>query len=253
MSLQEECVMIYQNTKESDLLVEQYKNFINKYVSLFWNDAIDFSNYDIRCFLSIYIEDKKIRSNLRRGKYHSGETKKSAYKVLQYLKFKLRRHSREDLYSELLIPFLDCAKTYKNKGKGFEKYLYVVYKYELKRHLDEIKLDAMDEHGVIYKSILLGSEWDYEDLPDNLITQNDFDLQLNHPLWIHGNRSSKPFSSLKSHERYILAKYYYEGYTDKEIARMLPYNPKSIHRIRMRLKKHFINLYHEGEIKWIRI
>ncbi len=253
MIVQDNCVIVYQNTKDSSLLVEQYKNFINKYVSLFSSDAIDFNNYDIRCFLATYIEDKKVRSNLRRGKFHSATTKQAAHKVLQYLKFKLRKHSIKELFSELLIPLLHCASDYEDKGKGFEKYLYVAYRYKLKRHLDEIKLDVIDDHGVIYKNTLSDLELDYEKLPESLIVHYDSDLQLNDPLWIHGNQSSEPFSSLKPHERYILAKYYYEGYTDKEISRMLPYNPKSIHRIRMRLKRHFINLYHEGEMKWIRM
>ena len=78
-------------------------------------------------------------------------------------------------------------------------------------------------------------------------------LELSHPKWIHGDSSQFPFSDLKSHERYILAKYYYEGYTDKEIARMLPYHSKSIHRIRKRIQLQLQNMFNKGELKCLRM
>ncbi|KAF2421740.1 sigma-70 family RNA polymerase sigma factor [Bacillus subtilis] len=245
-------VFEYQNTGDSSKLVSQYKNFLNKYTSLLWNDTIDFSNYDIRCFIACYIEDKEVRVNLRRGKFHSSETKKTAQQVLQKLRFKFRNHSFNELQSELIIPFLSCATMYKPQGRSFEKYLYVAYKFELKRYLDTLKLDALDRQGVMYIDIAEESEWK-ESIPDELIIQFDTDLELNDPEWIYGDKASEPFASLKPHERYIMAKYYFERYTDKEIAKMLPYNPKSIHRIRMRIKRKIQDMYYEGEIKWIRL
>ena len=245
-------VFEYQNTGDSSKLVSQYKNFLNKYTSLLWNDAIDFSNYDVRCFLACFIDDKELRTNLRKGKFHSSETKKAAQQVLQGLRFKIRNHSFNELRSELIIPFLSCASMYKSQGRSFQKYLYVAYKYELKRHLDSIKLDMMDRQGVMYIDIADETEWK-DDVPEELVIHFDKGLELNDPGWIHGDKANEPFSSLKPHERYIMAKYYFERYTDKEIAKMLPYNPKSIHRIRMRIKRKLQDMYHRGEIKWIRL
>ncbi|MCD7910905.1 sigma-70 family RNA polymerase sigma factor [Bacillus velezensis] len=245
-------VFEYQNTGDSSKLVPQYKNFLNKYISLLWNDTIDFNNYDIRCFIACFIEDSEIRMNLRRGKFHSNETKKTAQQVLHRLRFKIRNHSFDELQSELIIPFLSCAAMYKSQGRSFEKYLYVAYKYELKRHLDALKLDILDRQGVLYIDVAEENDWK-EKMPEELIIHFDTDLELNDPRWIYGDKASKPFSCLKPHERYIMAKYYFERYTDKEIAKMLPYNPKSIHRIRMRVKRKILDMYQKGEINWIRL
>jgi RNA polymerase sigma factor (sigma-70 family) len=254
IALKDQSVLEYQTTGDSTKLVNQYKNFLNKYCTLFYSNTIDFRNYDIRCFLACYIEDKKLSNSLRRGKYHSSKTVAAAYKVLHYLRLKLRNHTYQELEHELLIPFLQCAKSYQPQGIGFAKYLYNSYRYELKRHLDRnIKLDAMDRHEILYRDIWVEDEWEEEELPEHLTIEMDEHFELSDPNWIHGKKAGEPFSNLKPHERYILVKYYYEEYTDKEIARMLPYNPKSIHRIRMRLIKYFKELYDKGELKCIRL
>lgn len=252
ISKQDQLVLAYQRRNESEPLVEGFKNFLNKYVSLIWDDIIDYSNYDVRCFLASYIPERELRVNLYRGKYHSTETKRAAYKALQTIRFKLRKHNLQELQAEMLIPFLQCAGRYKRKGSSFEKYIYVAYKYQLKRHLKKIELDLIDQQGIMYQEVGHELNWEIETPQKPFITLDD-GLELNDPNWIHGDKASKPFAKFKAHERYIMAKYYYENYTDREIARMLPYNPKSIHRIRMRAKKHFINLYEKGELKWIRL
>lgn len=242
----------YQRTGESDELINQYANFLHKYYALIQFNSIDFSNYDIRCFLACYIADEAVGKELRRGKSLSPETVTIAYKALQSIRHKLRNHTYEELKHELLIPFLQVAQRYKQLQVGFDKYLYKAYKYVLKRHLDDMKWDALDHSGLMYKDTAI--EGDFEEVVyDEFTLEMDEAYELCDPRWIHGNKSRKPFADLKSHERYILVKYYYESHTDKEIARMLPYNPKSIHRIRTRLVKQFKELYTQGELKCLRI
>jgi len=246
-------VIEFQKTGDSSKLILQYKNFLNKYATLLYHDLIDFRNHDIRCFLACYISDKEINQNLRRGKYHSSEAMASAYRALQYLRSKLRNHTYQEIEHELLIPFLRCAQIYEPKGKGFQSYLYKTYRYALKRHLDRIPVDMLDYHRWVYQNLWVEEEEKEEELPSELIIEMDQFFELSDPRWIHGKRAGEPFNHLKPHERYILVKYYYEGYTDKEIARMLPYHPKSIHRIRMRLIKYFKQLYEKGELKCLRL
>lgn len=249
---QDQSVLSYQETGDPEQLIAQYGNFINKYYFLIKNGNIDFSNYDIRCFLSCYVSDEGLSRSLRRGKYHSSETIASAYKVLRTLRHKLRNHNEKEMYHEILIPFLQLAQGYKQVGVGFDKYLYKAYKYELKRHLDNMKWDALDHGGLLYRDISVEEEWE-EEIPEELVFEMDEQFELSDPRWIHGHRSGEPFSDLKPHERYILVKYYYEEYTDREIARMLPFNPKSIQRIRKRLTTYLQNLYDEGELRCLRL
>jgi hypothetical protein len=251
---QDQYILEYQQTGCAENLIEQYDNFLNKYYALLHHNTIDFSNYDIRCFLACYISEEDVSKDLRRGRYPSQETIKVAYKILQHLRHKLRNHTWREVKNELLIPFLFCARIYKSKGIGFDKYLYKAYKYNLKRHLDiNLKWDALDKHTV-YRDFAI----EEDSLPDEFKVEEfefylDEAFELTDPRWIHGSKSTGPFKDLKPHERYILVKYYYEDKTDKEIARMLPYNPKSIHRIRMRIKKKLIDSYSKGELKCLRL
>jgi RNA polymerase sigma factor (sigma-70 family) len=242
----------YTDEERAEYLLNKYDNFIQKYMNLFTIEVIDFNNYSIRSFLALHIADKSVRKKLRRGKLNP-EIKEQAVKVMKYLAFKLRHHSRTELYHELAIPFIYCVRSYKDIGVGFKRYLYKTFKFALKKHLDKIKLDGIDTHKVLYIDGLTEEQWSEEEEEYELVENIDGKLELNNPEWIHGDLSSPPFDTLKPHERYILAKYYYEEYKDREIARMLPYHPKAIHRIRMRMKKHFQELYDKGEMKWLRL
>lgn len=251
-------VLEYQATGISEQLVEQYKNFLNKYQMMFVNENVDFTNYDVRSFLSCYVKDPEIRRNLRRGKFHSSETRSIAYKILQYIKWALRQHHPKEIEAELVIPFLRCAKAYKQQGKSFNRYLYRVYRYELKRHIDKMPIDMLDQEKITYIDVWHDNfDWevteDVYDFERPLHIEMDDTLELSHPDWIHGDKSTEPFRLLKPHERYILVKYYYENHTDKEIAKMLPYNPKSIHRMRKRLVDYLYESYSKGDLKWIRL
>lgn len=256
-------VLDYQATGISDPLIKQFKNFLNKYSSMISNENIDFSNYDVRSFLSCYVKEREIKSNLKRGRFHSSKTVETAYRVLRYVKWALRKHKPQEVEAEILIPFLRCARSYQQKGKTFSSYLYQTYRYELKRHIDSLTVDILDQEGVLFFDVWHDDyDWEVVDIDSQLLQLDRFNLndlemdeglELSHPDWIHKDKSLPPFDTFKSHERYILVKYYYENYTDKEIARMLPYNPKSIHRIRMRLVNQLMKMYQEGELRWIRL
>lgn len=247
-------VFLYQETHDSTKLIEQYNNFIRKYHIFFSQETVDLRFHDIRCFFAMYADkDKELANNLRGDtRYLSKSSIKFATKVFWDIKFNLRKHSPDDLYSELLIPFLECATEYRDMGKGFHRYLYATYHKKLYNYLKyHIKLDAIDKFKTSFLDALVYETPD-EEVPDELMVEFDEGLELNDPDWIHGKKAEAPFDDLKAHERFILAKYYYEEYKDREIARMLPYDPKSINRIRMRIKKKFIERYREGEFKWIR-
>lgn len=249
-------VLDYQKDGASEGLVEQYQNFLNKYRTLLTSDAPDYSNYDVRCFLALFIGDAELNGKLRSRHYREPKVMAEASRVVDQLKFRLRNYSPQEVEAELLVPFLECAQLYQDIGAGFNRYLYSKYRYSLKEHLDDhIKLDAMDQKGTLYIAQFtedMETELPEEQDPKVLMPDLDDDMLLTNPRWIAGKIGEDYFTNLKPHERYILHKYYGEEKTDKEIARMLPYNPKSIHRIRMRMVRHFKELYNQGELKWIR-
>lgn len=246
-------ISLYQELGDAEELISQFSNFLNKYMNLIQSETIDFKNYDIRYFLSLYITDKSLSKNLRgHRKYHTPETISVAYNIVNKIHRKLRFHTKEEIYHEILIPFLHCAQDYKEIGVGFDKYLYKSYKYELKRHLDEMEWDVLDFNGNTGMEIAIEDEWE-SSIEEEFFLEMDENFELSDPRWVHGNKSEAPFSDLKPHERYILVKYYYEKNTDKEIARMLPYNPKSIHRIRARLLTKLEDLYDKGELRCLRL
>lgn len=246
-------IFFYQISGDAEKLIKKFKPFIQKYVDMILYETIDFRNYELRYFLSCFIRNKKIRSNLRGSyKYHSKETIKMAYNVLRVIRMKFRFYTENEIFNELLIPFLECAQEYKLVGSNFDNYVYKSYKYRLLRHINNMQFDALDfQAKMSADDVLFEEEW-YEEQEDDFFLILEEELELNDPGWIHGKKSEEPFSSMEPHERYILVQYYLNGKTDKEIARMLPYHPKSISRIRNRLINQLNDLFTKGEIKCLR-
>ncbi|CDQ41759.1 sigma-70 family RNA polymerase sigma factor [Virgibacillus salexigens] len=240
-------VKSYQEEKESEALVKQFSNFINKYYKLFTFENIDFSNYDIRYFLSCYLADNVDRKSLRRGKYHSKQDISNAYSVLKYLKQAFKSLDHEDIYHEVLIPFLECANRYKDMNKSFSAYIYEAYKYELIRHIKELM-----RHQHTSQVMLPNCNESDDELSDNLHIELEEDLILNHPFWLNGINAQYPFSELTREGRLILTKYYLERNTDKQIGRLIGKNRRSVNRSRLRIVRQIQDKISQGEVKWAR-
>jgi DNA-directed RNA polymerase specialized sigma24 family protein len=251
-------VMQYQRTGDGTQLLKKYANFIQKYYQLLTTGDVNFQNYDIRMFLSYFIPDPALRKELRRGKYHSKRCKKEAKAVAEKIRQVFSELSKEEILHELIILFLKCAKKYKQKGTTFSKYLYKTYRNDLKEKILELRKQNKPKGTVYYFDPVYRNQ--KQESEDQLIKRMDApfhieldeDLALNHPLWLTGYYATNPFRQLTREERLILAKYYYEKCTDKEIGRLLGRNPKSIHRIRKKLIAKLENMARRGEIKWIR-
>lgn len=246
-------VMEYQETRQSDILLEKYEDFLNRYYYMLVCGIVDFSHYDVREFLSYYIDEDPLREDLLANQNPSSKVRDKISKMLGAIRSHMKIHSDEDIQVELQIIFLDIASTYRRMGKSFDAYLHKSFGGRLKSRLNQIINDVLSKSDVIYNKF-----WQYEYTPlkeenENATYEMYDDLQLNDPRWIHGNLSTGVFESLKNHERFILAKYYFEGRKDKEIARLLPYNVKSISRIRIRIKKKFFEMYYKGELICLRM
>lgn len=247
----EELVEYFQTTNNSDELLDKYKNFLNKYHQILCYGTIDFNNYDIRTFLCCYIKDKDDRSSMLRGKYHSTEDISNGYEVVKYIQQAFKGYESIEIYHELIIPFLECARRYKAMNKSFNSYLYKTYRYELMRHINSILFQRFNKlqpssNETEVEVVLI------EDMQE-LKLELDEDISLNHPDWLNGAKADKPFNQFTREERLILTKYYLENYTDKDIGRLVGRNRKSINRSRLRVVRKIKGDIQRGEIKWIRL
>src|SRR5699024_2466636 len=212
--------------KDTQQLLLKYEPFINKYLYLFHAKNIDFNNYDIRFFLSCYIKDKSSRSRLRKKSYRKKSDIALAHKVLNYLCQAFKDHNKQELYHELIIPFLSCLKRYEERDVGFQKYIYVSYKYELIRHINKLLFQN-------FKTIPA----DLETVEVKTENENDFmfldaEFELNHPDWLRGKTCMPIFKNLTREDRLILIKYYLESYSDKKIGQLIGKSRKTINRTR---------------------
>jgi len=266
----DDLVLEYQQTGNSQPLIDSYRNYILKYYKMFRYKIIDFDNYDIRRFLSCYIRSKDITRNLRRGpKYHKSETIAAAYRVLQRISrvfdgYELfdppsdNEMPYDELFSELVMVFLECARDYKEQGVGFKRYLYKTYRYRLKKHIDSKLFDAGDAERGGYKDAFFSkkivpfSEEIINRTEQPLPIRQELHADLNNENWFLGYGCGEPFKSMTYRQRRILVEYYECGYSDKEIARSIGLNPVYIGQIRRELVQRLRSMRLKGEIKWLR-
>ncbi|QHW35836.1 hypothetical protein GZH47_33635 (plasmid) [Paenibacillus rhizovicinus] len=274
--MSDELIKAYQASGKSDDLVAAYKYFILKYYMLFRKKHIDFENYDIRQFMSCYIRNPEHVKSLRRGpKYQSAEARAAAYRMLSLIvkvfedydwaRIPLDYRDSEikdfipydDLYNELVMIFLGCAKDYVDQGAGFQRYVYKTFRYRLKHHIDAKMYDASDSSSTYSDMMQAGQRVPFVDsLMDTIENplQLDPDIQddLNNENWFNGYGNGDLFKDLSYMQRRVLVKYYECGYKDKDIARDIGYNPVYIGKVRRDLVEHFRDMRKRGEIKWLR-
>lgn len=241
----------FQEASLADELLDKYKNFLSKYHQLLYKGVIDFNNYDIRKFLSCYLKDSDERRSFLKGKYHSKQDVANGYRILSYIRQAFQGFTSREVYHELIIPFLECAKRYRYINKSFNSYLYNTYRYELVRHINSILFQRFNvKHPLIEKHHI---EIELKENVDELKIELDDDLSLNHPHWLNGKKTNDPFKQFTREERLILVKYYMEDYTDKEIGRLIGKHRKSVNRMRLKAIRKIKEDISKGEIKWIKL
>jgi hypothetical protein len=245
---------IFKQTGDIEALFKMYRPFLLKYKRLMLYGTIDYRHYDIRYLISTFLKEKDDQRAIKKGKYHSAELKRKAENIVQYLRQSFYHCSENDVEHELKCILFVMANRYKEKGYSFEAYLYKSFKFHVRRFLKEQVKSSNNDLMIFYDQYHSGISWldSVEDKIDKEFHIDlDPDLIFNNPKWISGEAAGEPFDLLSRQERLILAKYYYEGYQDNEISQLIGIHPKSITRIRKKIKIRFERLIQEGEIKWI--
>lgn len=217
--------------KEIQDALNQYHHFLMKYINAFDESFIDFKSYDLRYFISMYEPDKVMRGRIRKALYHKNEVKHHMYNLLFKSKTVFQTFSRTEIEHEVMIVFLECWNQHNPDIAPFEKFLYKVFRYKMKRHIDRLRsMSAIVDERAAKEEI--------EELSEEDVLQTNFhqeeDLELHNQKWLKGEICSEPFKKLNYHERFILQKYYIEKIRDKEISQEIPFHPKSIARMRLR-------------------
>ncbi|SFJ65092.1 RNA polymerase sigma factor, sigma-70 family [Paenibacillus sp. UNC496MF] len=267
--MSEELIKRYQETGESEQLVTEYHAFIMKYYKMITQGLIDFENYDTRKFISCFIKDSETRKALIRGKYQTKAAHGAAHYVVGYLRRTFRDYDTykpwekhypfDEIYRELAIIFLTCAKNYTDQGKSFKRYLYHSYRYYLKDLINSKIFDASSKKSG-YVDIFAADTiapideagaLKYEDNPFAITMDEDTDLEHN-ILWMNGIHCNELFQDLNYTERLILVKAFLDQKSDKEIAQLTGLHHRSVYRIKKRLVDYYKELWAKGAIKWIR-
>lgn len=247
----EACIALYQKYKQSQPLINCFELMFKKYTILFKDKIIDFHDYNQRFFISFYLKEKKDRSNFRKGSYHAKELVRKAYRVLDLIRPAFEGVA--NIYGELIIPFLQCAEHYKIKS-SFQNYIYIAYKYYLKRHIDQLIKSYLSFHTrnlPMAQENIIKLEESLKIYPQSTLQLDlDNDLALTHPDWINGKLAQYPFNQLNSLERRILVETYTntEAKTDRDIAIIVGYHPKSISRIRKKVIHKIIHYLQEAKL-----
>lgn len=244
-----ELVRLYQEENNAMPLLNHFQYHFDKYYTLLGLGIFNVRSYEMRSFLSNYIHDKEKRSRLL-GKYYTKEDVKDAKLILKYLMQAFKGYEKQEIYHELIIPFLVCAKRYQVKNSTFRSYLYKTYQYELMRHLNSILFQSF--HAYTQGPIYTDFEMPFEE-QETLDIFLEADLELNHPDWLTGKTATFPFNQFDREGRLILNKYYIEQYTDKEIGRLIGKNRRSVNRSRLRMVRKLQEMAQRREIKCIRL
>lgn len=199
-------------------LLRRFSPLFKKYLVLLKTGNIDYSDYEMKCFVSSFMDDPALQKALKRSK-QKYEYKSEIYKKFKFVIETYGSLSEDEIIMDLKMNFLTIAKRYKQMGRSFCGYLYNSYKHEVSRH---IKKYIKNPISIPYK-ILEFEECINGDIDDSYeIAYEDkyYENSIGIPDigWILGNDCSQIFQELNPIDRKILIKYYLEEWNDRQIS-----------------------------------
>lgn len=251
-------LLAYQNGEDCTPLIEHFKPFIYTYVQLIKTGHFDLKKKHIRFLISLCIKDNDIRYAVR---FHNHLTKKEFKTInsaIRYLQSYFYFYTEEDIYTELLIPFLQMAKHFELRELPFELYVIYNYNFAIKSYLRELtrepndfieraeaeekSIDSIMDIALFEKAAPL----EYADMPE---LQDLHDYRF-----MRGDKDiTGVFKDYTNVQRFILVHYYEDGWTDKKIAEHLGLHRQSVSRTRLRIAKELENSLESRNIKCARM
>ena len=200
-------------------LIERFQPLFRKYVNLIRSGRIDYSDSEMKRFVSTFIQETPLKAVLKKNsaqRFSLPINRKFDFIVETYGK-----QEEEIILIDMEMCFLILAKRYKQVGRNFCAYLYNCYCYEVSRH---IKKYIKNPANIPYRNI------EYEDFMQTYVdtaVENCFEDKIYENSqgipdysWIGGESCSDMFQDLTPEERKLLIKYYMEDYNDRQIAEL---------------------------------
>jgi len=244
-SLIDELVMKYQSGSEeaAEELIRQLAPYMLKFFKIIRLGIIDLSDKDSRKFISLFIDDHKIRSKLKAA-YQPAEARKEAYQAAQTIQILCTDIPSEDIIHELIVILLTLARRFTKKRSkvNFCGYLCNAYRFELAR-----RIKAMTTDPLSYRADLNLSYNDQEYLNEENLVEDNIQVYVNEPLvvieeelgnsWIRGITCSERFAKLTPLQRIILKMHYLDGEGDTAIADRLGIHRNTVREQRMKAEE----------------
>lgn len=202
-------------------LIQKFYPLFKKYLTILKNGQINFSNYEQRLFIVLFMDS----ATLKRALYKKAPVP-STYEQLIYQKFNFIRETygkldEDEIMTDLYVLFLNLAKRYKPMARSFCCYVYNAFKYEVYRHIQSFTKNPLNIHyrNISYEdcsaqnSTILDTQT--YNIEDQICTDSD---GLPDYFWISGHNCAPCFRDLTPLERKIIIKYYLEQKNDRQIA-----------------------------------
>lgn len=251
-------IMDLQILGKSEALIDLFQPFLNQFVRLLYYKQLDYSNRQLRYFISYFISDKELRRQIRANMYVSYQCKEEAKRIMNWLHRSFLYEYEDEAFHDLVLVLLKMAKDYEESGSGFKGFVHTYYSRYLKSYLltEDMKRSRSepllfakhysffeDEQEVFILSSIFEDEYfSTEDEDEN--------MQWYH-LVIGGDEGV--FSNLSTIQRRILISYYIDQKTDNEIAKELAMHPGSVQRSRRKMYKKLWEQLKKGELKCSRL
>lgn len=201
----------------ADEIIKRFYPIMRKYLILLRGGSIDFLDPEMKAFIRLFMDDKRLMHALDRQKQKS-EFKTQIYKQFEFVRKTYGKQEEADIMTDLQMLVLGMAKRYKKTDRNFCGYLYNSFRFEVFRHIGRYLKNPLN---IDYKLVEYDDEFINEidesaSLFENLEPENELGIpDLN---WINGKDCSEIFSILTPLERKLLVKYYLEEWNDKQIA-----------------------------------
>ena len=245
----------YQNgsVEAAELLLSNFKTFLNKYCSLIKYGQYSLDHYSIRSFIKLFIEKSSDRAKIN-SYFVNSSSRKVADETVSKITGIFANSSQDDIQQELYIIFFNMCSKYKDTKPSFHHYVKRNFHYYAYRHFEKITKDPVARGHVVYKNLVSNSNLDrniQEAELDDIIQDTSVEIDMDHLLnevemyynmklskmpvvkqkgvsvydnaflntnWINGVTCSSVFKVLSPFERKILVMWYIENKTDSDIA-----------------------------------
>lgn len=239
-------------------LLWEFRNYLNRYVTLLYHVRYDPNNYDIRKFIALYIPEPSLRYHLRRGSLNqSGVAMVS--KTLYDINFMITRYcDEEDVRQTVSMTFLQCVNKYKRSRSKrnseewvpFSGYVYSYFYYMLKKNVDHFLIDQL---GLKTFPLITDINEESEDeiapgfqAPAGPTVEEMIGPEILNDNWVLGDTAFPPFDGLSINERQMLKWRYVDGLKASEIARKVTEHPNTVRENLNRIKDKLIDDFRES-------